>query len=81
MTEGHAGGSVGTGYEHGSMNGYSNRVPCVVTDQLMLGARCFGSRYVCLKGAKLLAMEGNSLTFFLVPLKNSLYISDRRYRL
>ena len=38
-------------------------------------------RHVCLN-VKLLAIDGsNNLTFFRVPLMNSLYISDRRYRL
>lgn len=32
----------------------------------------------CLNAEKLLAMAGNSLTFFRVPLRNSLYWSDRR---
>ena len=37
--------------------------------------------HVCLN-VKLLAMDGsNNLTFFRVPLMNSLYISDRRYLL
>lgn len=37
--------------------------------------------HVCLNAEKLLAIAGRrSLTFFRVPLKNSLYISERRYR-
>lgn len=33
---------------------------------------------VCLDKTKLPAKDGKNLTFFLVPLMNSLYISDRR---